>query len=110
EVARGFDDESAAELVAGQTAVAVGEVASGRDDEGRVGDHEVEPLPLDRLEQAALAQVKRGRGARAWRPDTAVGWTRRPRGLPWSTDLQAVEAGRQPGQGERPRVHVRGDH
>lgn len=53
-------DEGAAEVVAAHAAVPVGEAGAGRDDEGRVGDDQVEGLRADRLEEGALAEVGGG--------------------------------------------------
>ncbi len=52
--------QRAAQLVAGHAAVPVGEAGTGRDDEGRVGDDQVEGLGADRLEEGAHAEVGGG--------------------------------------------------
>lgn len=49
-----------AQVVAAHAAVPVGEAGAGRDDEGRVGDDQVERVGAHRLEEGALAQVGGG--------------------------------------------------
>lgn len=52
--------QGAAQVVAGHAAVPVGEAGAGRDDEGRVGDDQVEGVGADRLEEGALTEIGGG--------------------------------------------------
>lgn len=56
----GLLHQGAAQVVAAHAAVPVGEAGGGRDDEGRVGDDQVERVGAHRLEERALAQVGGG--------------------------------------------------